>query len=54
MSEQVAKGWQASTLGRLAQAMLGALLIGWITEASSAELLLMFMVLSLHLDVHYG
>jgi hypothetical protein len=54
MSEQRrTTGWLASPGGRLAQSIGGALFLGWISEASTAEMLLMFMVLRLQLDNYY-
>lgn len=44
----------SSSLGRFVQSFLGALFVGWLTEASSAEVMLMFMVLRLQLDNFYG
>jgi hypothetical protein len=44
----------SSSFGKLTQAILGALFLGWLVDASRAEIMLMFMVLHLHLDVYYG
>lgn len=48
------KVWPSSHSAKLAKALIGALFLGWFTDASTAEMMLMFMVLHLHLDIYYG
>lgn len=58
MSEQAptkraASRWEASQSGRFVQSLAGAFIIAFMTNASMAETILMFMVLRMQVDAYY-
>lgn len=51
--DRAASSWGASPSGRLVQSLAGAFIIAYLTKASMAEMMLMFMVLRLQVDAYY-
>lgn len=46
-------GWLSSPSGRFTQSLTCALFVGWLSDASMAETMLMFMVLRMQTDAYY-